>query len=48
MGYRIMIEDDNNNSFYGTKVYGYVDHEKCRSYKYLVKIGKFTGDEVIN
>lgn len=48
MGYRILIEDDNNNLFYGTKVYGYTDHEKCSSYKYLVKIGKFTGDEVFD
>lgn len=45
MGYRIIIEDKDNNFFYGTKLYGYVDHEKCLSYKYLVKIEKFTGEE---
>lgn len=48
MGYRLWIEDkdDERLGFYGTKLYGYVrDERKLRSYEYLVRIGKFDGNE---
>lgn len=46
MGLRIDIKDGAGNSFYGTKLYGYCDEEGCKSFQYLVEIGKFDGDEI--
>ena len=49
MGYRLEVTDlANHNRYYGTKHYGYVINEnekKLGSYKYLLSIEKFCGDE---
>lgn len=45
MGYRMEIKDGAGNYFYGTKLYGYVEHEELESYQYLVELGKFDGWE---
>lgn len=49
MGYRLNIEDKENNlSFYGTKLYGYVNDEReLRSYKYLMELGKVTERQAV-
>ena len=40
MGYRLNVEyiEDSNDHFYGTKLYGYFDHEKMESKKYLKEL----------
>lgn len=46
MGYRLdIVGKKTKKTFYGTKLYGYTDEERLRSYQYLIGIGKFNGDE---
>lgn len=48
MGYRLNVSSKTNSdkSYYGTKLYGYVDEKNLQSYKWLERHGKLTGDEV--
>lgn len=49
MGYRINIKDnETEKEFYGTKLYGYVDEKILDSYKYLIRIKKFDGEEIFD
>ena len=52
MGYRLNIDKIKNNEtfklFYGTKLFGYCDETKLLSYKYLIQIGKFEGNEIFD
>ena len=46
MGYRLTITDkETGKEFYGTKLFGYVDTDILSSYKYLISIRKFNGDD---
>lgn len=49
MGYRPNFKclDNSGLEFYGTKLYGYCDTNKCLSHQYLVEIGKIDPEEVI-
>lgn len=47
MGYRLYIQKYNKEGtclFYGTKLYGYIDHDDFLSFIYLVSIGKLEKD----
>ena len=45
MGYRLNIEQNEQTILYGSKLYGYCNENKLKSYHYLIGIGKFTGNE---
>lgn len=44
MGYRLNIYKDNKFILESTKLYGYCDEKKLKSYHYLIGIGKFSGE----
>lgn len=49
MGYRLTITDkETGKVFYGTKLYGYVVTDILSSYRYLISINKFNGNEVFD
>lgn len=43
MGYRLNVYKGNKYVLENTKLYGYCDENKLKSYHYLTGIGKFTG-----
>lgn len=45
MGYRLNIYKGNEYVLENTKLYGYCDENKLKSYHYLIGIGKFTGED---
>lgn len=47
MGYRLSVEvvGNDNPSYYGTKLYGYVDEKELKSYKWLMYKGYLRADE---
>ena len=44
MGYRFNIYKNNKFILENTKLYGYCDEKKLKSYYYLIGIGKFSGE----
>ena len=44
MGYRLNIYKGNKHVLENTKLYGYCDENKLKSYHYLIGIGKFSGE----
>ena len=50
MGYRPTFESMSveNFEFYGTKLFGYVEHEKCASFQYLKYLGLFDEDVIFD
>ena len=46
MGYRLSLEINGKEIYNGTKLYGYCDQEKTKSYQYLDKLGKITDDMI--
>ena len=45
MGYRLNIYKGNEYILENSKLYGYCDENKLKSYHYLIGIGKFTGED---
>lgn len=49
MGYRLYVVDSESNlAYYGTKLYGYVNEKKLKSYKYLESLGFFGNGETFD
>ena len=44
MGYRLGIIEK-KESYYGTKLFGYEEHSKLESFKYLMELGKVEEDD---